>query len=389
MLGAGRRHRGSRVSPGRRLRVAQVGKLYFPHLGGVETHMRAIARQLTKSAVNVEAIVGQSERSAARVDRVDGIPVRRVTTLARIASNPVTIGLGRAMEASSTEVVHLHAPFPSGELAALRTLGDRPVVVTHHMDIWRQRLLRRSFAPFQQAFYRQARTIVASSPQLADHSAVLRAHRDRVVVVPLGIDFAEWDPSEKTLAAAAELREALGRGRPIVLFVGRLVYYKDVNILLRAVDGLDITLVIIGAGPFERALRKQAATLSKARVVFAGTVDDDELRAHYQAADLFVLPSGHPAETFGVVLLEAALNRLPLVTSDVPTGVQHVNKHEVTGLVAEARKPASFRAAIVRLIGDTGLRQSLAQGARERVLAQFGIDRVASMLAEIYREAAR
>lgn len=376
------------MSPSRRIGVAQVGKLYFPDLGGVETHMRAVTRQLALSAIDVEVIVGQSKRGLARVDQVDGIRVSRVATLARVAANPVTIGFGRAMKASSMDVIHLHAPFPSGELAALWALRDRPMVITHHMDIWRQRLLSVGFAPFQRAFYRRARNILASSPQLADHSAILRTHRDRVTVVPLGIDVAEWDVSEQTLAAAAELRETLGQGKPIVLFVGRLVYYKDLDILLRAVDGLDITLVIVGGGPLESNLRKQATTLSEVRVVFAGILDDHELRAHYQAADLLVLPSGHPAETFGVVLLEAALNELPLVTSDVPTGVQHVNKHQLTGLVAQARKPASFRAAIVRLINDAGLRRSLGQGARERVLAQFGIDRVASMLTEIYREAA-
>jgi glycosyltransferase involved in cell wall biosynthesis len=377
------------VSPSRRIGVAQVGKLYFPHIGGVETQMRAVARQLTMSGVDVEVIVGQSGRAAAREDRVDGIRVHRATTLARVAATPITYGLGRAMRASPMEVVHFHSPFPSGELAALRTLQDRRMVITHHMDIWRQRLLFQGFAPFQRAFYERAGFILASSPQLADHSTILRVHRDRVAVVPLGIDIAEWNASEQTLVAAGELRETLGEGKIIALFVGRLVYYKDLDILLRAVDGLDITLVIVGAGPFEAALRKQAAALSEVRVVFAGTVDANELRAHYQAADLFVLPSGHPAETFGVVLLEAALSQLPLITSDVPTGVQHVNKHELTGLVAQAGDPASFRAAIVRLMNDAGLRRSLGQGARDRVLAQFGIDRVASILTEIYREAAR
>jgi glycosyltransferase involved in cell wall biosynthesis len=377
------------VIPRSRIGVAQVGKLYFPHIGGVENQMRALTRQLTTSGVDVEVIVGQSERARARLDRVDTVTVNRVTTLARVVSNPVTVGLGRALKASPMDVFHLHAPFPSGELAALRTLQGRPVVITHHMDIWRQRLLLRGFAPWQRTFYRRARFILASSPQLADHSAILRANRDRVAVVPLGIDIAEWDASEGTLAAAAQLRETLGPNKQIALFVGRLVYYKDLDVLLRAIDGLDITLVIAGAGPLETVLRRQAASLSEARVVFAGTVDDKELRALYQAADLFVLPSGHPGEAFGVVLLEAAVNRLPLITSDVPTGVQHVNKHELTGLVAQARNPASFRAAIVRLINDAGLRRSLGQGARERVRAQFGIDRVASMLTEIYREAAR
>ncbi len=368
--------------------MTQIGKLYFPHIGGVETQMRAVARQLTMSGVDVEVIVGQSGRAVAREDWVDGIRVRRVTTLARVAANPITCGLGRTMKASSMEVLHFHAPFPSGELAAVRTLRDRTMVITHHMDIWRQRLLRRGFAPFQRAFYERARFILASSPQLADYSTILRSYRDRVVVVPLGIDIAEWNASEQILAVADKLRETLGRGKMIALFVGRLVYYKDLDVLLRATDGLDITLVIVGAGPFEAALRKQAATLSEVRVVFAGAVDESELRALYQAADFFVLPSGHPAETFGVVLLEAALNQLPLITSDVPTGVQHVNKHELTGLVARAREPESFRAAIVRLMNDAGLRRSLGQGARDRVVAQFGIDRVASLLTEIYCEAA-
>lgn len=377
------------MSPAKRLSVSKVGKLYFPHLGGVETQMHACAGTLAKSGVDVEIVVGQSGRAARRRDVVGGINVERMTTLACVSSNPVTVGLGRRLANSATDLIHVHAPFPSGEIATLRSVSDRPVVITHHMDVWRQKLLLKGFAPFQKALYKRARYILASSPQLADHSPLLRANSDRVAIVPLGIDVAAWEANEELVQAGQTLREKIGKGRPIVLFVGRLVYYKDVDVLLRAVDGLAIVLVIVGTGPLEQDLRRQAAALSGTTVIFEGAATDNRLRALYQAADLFVLPSGHPAETFGVVLLEAALNRLPLVTSDVPTGVQHVNKHGETGLVARARDPGSFRSAIRRLVDDPIMRRTMGEAARERATSQFNIERVSHLLMEVYREAIR
>ncbi len=107
------------------------------------------------------------------------------------------------------------------------------------------------------------------------------------------------------LQRAADIR-AEHRGRQIVLFVGRLVYYKGADVLVRAMASVDADLVMIGRGPLESELREIAVANGVAdRVTFLAPMDDTDLHAYYRAADVFCLPSVANSEAFGLVQIEA------------------------------------------------------------------------------------
>ncbi len=95
---------------------------------------------------------------------------------------------------------------------------------------------------------------------------------------------------------------------PIVLFVGRLVGYKGVDVLLQAMKGLDAETVIVGDGRVSMSLMALASDLGISdRVRFVGDVSEAELQAWYHACDVLVLPSVSKQEAFGMVQLEAML----------------------------------------------------------------------------------
>ena len=138
---------------------------------------------------------------------------------------------------------------------------------------------------------------------MARHAVELQDFRDKCLVVPFGVDTQRLAATREVRARADGLRTRYQT--PILLFVGRLVPYKGVDVLLRALTGIEATTLLVGEGPLRTILETQARELGLSRVHFLGEVSDAELTDLYHAADLFVLPSVTRAEAFGVVQLEA------------------------------------------------------------------------------------
>jgi rhamnosyl/mannosyltransferase len=161
------------------------------------------------------------------------------------------------------------------------------------------------------------------------------------------------------------------------LFVGRLVSYKGLDVLVRAVQGTALNVVIAGGGPLLSALQRWIADAGVAdRVVVAGEVSEDALPAYYQSADYVVLPSTTPAEMFGVALLEGMACARPVVNTALSTGVREVSIAGETGLEVPPADPAALREAMRRLAGDPSLRSRLGQAGRSRVESQFSLQKM-------------
>jgi rhamnosyl/mannosyltransferase len=274
--------------------------------------------------------------------------------------------------------VHLHFPYPPGEVSALLATPRTPTVITYHSDIVRQQTLLRAYGPLLRVVLRHAARILPTSPQYLARSPWLAPVRHKCRVIPLGIDLDPFTGVGRR-----------GDGRTI-LFVGRFRYYKGLRYLLDALRLLpDARLVLVGAGPLEQELRAYAAQPDLAgRVSFAGSVADALLPAYYAAADLFVLPACAPSEAFGLVLAEAEAAGLPCVSTELGTGTSYVNLEGVTGLIVPPADPAALAAACRRLLDDSALRGRLGAAGRARARAHFDIRRVADEVAEVYRQVA-
>ena len=376
--------------PGSRpLRVAMVVKLYPPWVGGLELHVAELAERMAAAhpAASVTVVTGQERRAGFVEETRGGVRVLRAATLLRAARTPITLGLGALLRRVDADVYHFHSPFPWGEVVALGAGLRAPVVVTHYHDIVRQKRLARLHRPFLDAFLRRADRVVAWTPQAAEGSPALRAHRDRVVVIPGGIDTRRFVPTAESRARAAELRRRLAPDGPVTLFVGRLVYYKGVDHLLRAFSGVPGTLLLVGRGDLRGELEALAERLRVLpRVRFLGEVGDAELPLYYQAADLLALPSSANTEAFGLVQLEAHASGIPTVCTDLPTGVTFVNQHGRTGLVVPPRDPAALAGALNRLLADEPLRREMGRTAQRRALAEFDVGRCAERVWALYEE---
>jgi rhamnosyl/mannosyltransferase len=207
----------------------------------------------------------------------------------------------------------------------------------------------------------------------------------KVRVIPFGIDPRPLAATAARMAAAGLLRRRYGE--PLVLFVGRLVPYKGVDVLLRAWPYVRASLLVVGDGPLRPLLERRAAALGLGgRVHFAGPLGDEDLAAAFHAADLFVLPSVTPNEAFGLVQLEAHACGLPVVSTDLPTGVPYANRHGVSGLVVPPGDAAALAAALGLLVDDVGLRRRLGEGARRRFHREFSLERMTDRVLALYEE---
>jgi lipopolysaccharide/colanic/teichoic acid biosynthesis glycosyltransferase len=213
----------------------------------------------------------------------------------------------------------------------------------------------------------------------------LAAFRHKCVVVPYGIEPALYTAADDGRKPALEHAAP----EPTVLFVGRLVPYKGVDVLLRALPGLGVRVTIVGDGPCRASLERLAAELGVAdRVTFAGQIPDEARLEAYRAADVCVLPSVSRQEAFGMVQVEAMLSGLPVVSTALPTGVPWVNQDGETGLIVAPGDAAALRAALASLAASPERRRRMGAQARARALATFTADRMCDAACDVYRDAA-
>ena len=353
--------------------VVHAAKFYAPVQGGMETIVRDLCDG-TADEWDVRVVAfNQAPRTV--VDRVGRVEVVRAAAFGQAASVPLSPAYFPRIWGARADCVVLHEPNPIAGTALFLHMPAPRLVVWHHSDLLRPWWAPHTYGRIQRALYRRAECVVVSSPNLAAASTLVGCAR-RVAVIPFGIDsdrYRRLDQARETLAG----RLRAGMLGPRVLFVGRFVYYKGVEVLVDAMAGCEGTLVLVGAGPLEAALRARASALGIAdRVRFAGHVSDDDLPAYYRACDLFVLPSVARTEAFGVVQVEAMAAGLPVVSTNLPTGVPWVNQDGVSGLVVEPGDAAALGAAIRRVTGDAALRTRLSDGARRRADGMFTRERM-------------
>jgi glycosyltransferase involved in cell wall biosynthesis len=375
------------------MRVTMVNKYYYPpHLGGIETHLRDISEGLVEHAgARVRAIVCNESRERAE-ERVGGVDVVRLPRQFALSSAPIALGMPGALRAemrlpAPPDIMHFHFPYPWGELSFLKARPDVPSVVLYHSDIVRQKRMLAAYRPFLERFLDRVDLIIASSPNMVTHSEFLAPRAEKCRVVNFGLHVERMAGTAETRLRAEELKRQ-HEGRPIVLFVGRLIYYKGADVLVRAMADVDADLVMIGRGPLEEELRAaaEAAGIS-GRITFLPPQSDEELSAWYRAADVFCLPSVARSEAFGLVQIEAHAAGTPVVSTDLTTGVPYANLDGITGLTVPVGDAAALAAALNRLLADDALRERLGRQAEERALTQFTIPKMVEQTLRVYDEA--
>ena len=375
----------------RRLRVLHLGRFHDTYAvsGGIGRHVSELLTALA-GRIDVDNLVAAPGWRGDTL-RCGGYRVFRVPCLGVIASTAIAPGMIRVAQrlhaARPYDIVHLHFPDPMGQLVAEALPREVRRVVTWHSDIVRQRRLLRLYRPWLERFLRDVDCVIASSVNLFQTSQQLAGvPPERRVVIPFGIDYARF-AAPAVLQRAEELRKTIDRRQVVVFAIGRHVYYKGFDHLIRAIASLpQAYLVLGGSGPLTTELKRLAQSSGIThRVRFTGPLGEHELAAWFHACDIFCLPSSSQAETFGLVQLEAMGCGKPVVCTRLGTGVNEVCVEGVTGLTAEPGDATSLADCIGRLIADGELRRRLGSAGRQRAHEMFSAQRMAEQTLAIYR----
>ncbi|GAG40766.1 unnamed protein product, partial [marine sediment metagenome] len=223
-----------------RPKVVHVGKYYRPVPGGIETYCYHLCERL-KDRTDLTVVVSHTAPRRA-VEDVQGVKVVRLPRYAQIASTPISPGLIPWLRRVHADILHVHLPNPMAEVAYLSARPRGKLVVSYHSDIIRQKHLFELYQAVNRTFLSRADRIIAATPQNVDYSPVLSRFKDRTCIIPYGVRADDFRLTPGRRKRVGELRERFGPR--IIFFVGRHVYYKGIEHLIRAMQHVDAHLVV-------------------------------------------------------------------------------------------------------------------------------------------------
>jgi len=281
------------------------------------------------------------------------------------------------------DIVHVSTPDILGTRAQTfaRKLGV-PVVASMHtrfetyLDYYGLGWARPLAEAHLDRFYRRSDHVLAPTPALVAELAAVRGD-DRASVWSRGIDRDLFRPERRSPEWRRE--QGLADGDVVVLFFGRLVLEKGIDIFVSAVrtlqDKAPVKALVVGAGPAEDAFRSLPGT------VLTGHLDGAALARAVASADIMLSPS--TTETFGNVLLEAMACGLPVVSADAPNA-RTLLVDGNTGMLCRPRDPGDYAGRMMPLVTSPRMRREMGAAARA-ASAAYSWDAASHSVAQVYR----
>jgi glycosyltransferase involved in cell wall biosynthesis len=361
---------------------------YYPSVGGGIRYQKDIVDYFRAKGHVVDVLTVSGDKSVHVRSDTQGsvIELPRLARNSALISAPYCYILGKL--APDYDILHFNFPNPMAELAAVRygkKLGNAKKIVFYHADIVPAKrfsgVYNRLITP---RFLRLMDHIIVSSPNLPKHSSNLAPFKEKICVIPFGIDVNYYTPPSPEETGSKPSRQLT----PNILFVGRLSRYKGIDYLIRAMSHAPGRLSIVGNGPLKETLIQLTDHLQLTdRVFFCGYVSEQELLQKYRQADILVLPSTDAGEAFGYVLIEAMACHTALISTQLNTGTSYVNADGQTGFVVPPKDVEALSKAIRSLADNPDMLVRFKDQALRRAHELFSLERMLSETEELYCKA--
>lgn len=361
------------------LDIVLLNDSFHPQIDGVANTVKNYARVLKQD--NGNPIVITPENPDANdsifdypVVRYPGLDVRKF--IGYFAGNPFSPSVVRNLNKKDFSLFHSHCPFASTMLSrCLRDIYDKPIIMTYHtkfdIDIKKE-------VPGK-VFQDQLIDLIVDNVSSCDEVWVVSdgagknlrslGYTGEYIVMPNGVDIPKGRLSHDDYMLKTKDYN-LPDNLPVFLFVGRLMWYKGIKIILDALSGLksqdyDFRMIFVGKGQDENEIKKYANDIKVMdKCIFTGPIyDREKLKAIYCRSNLFLFPSDF--DTNGLVVREAAAMSLPSVLIDKSAASEGVTKN-VDGFMI-SNNPASLSALLVRLINDLPMVRSVGENASKNL----------------------
>ncbi len=384
------------------MNILLISDVYFPRVNGVSTSIKTFTEQLQKLGHTVHLIApdyGVETADEAMGEKwISRVPARKIFFDPEdyLMKYREVLRLLAPLKDKKFDIIHIHTPFIAHYAGLkLSKLLNIPVVETyhtffedylHHYLPWIPKSVAKSLArSISKKQCNQVDAIVAPSQPMLD---VLRSYgiNSKAEVIATGLQahsFAEAD------GAAFRAKYGIAQNRPMLLYVGRVAFEKNIDFLVRMTKLLtaetpNILLVITGEGPAEPSLRALVKTLGiEKNVQFIGYLDrNTHLNACYLAADIFVFAS--KSETQGLVLLEAMAQGTPVIAiAELGTASILV---EGQGAMIAVEDEAEFAHKVHALLANPVHSEHLGQRAKEYAYNKWSAETQAERKLNFYLE---
>ena len=380
------------------LRIIQFVDTYFPMIDGVVVTVHNYAALLNRRGKTAVIFPQQKKKPGAYAGLgYETVQVRKAGL--SVSEYPLPVPrldgrLKRYLRDFHPDIIHVHSPFFLGMYAAAYARRHRiPCVATFHskyyddaLNITGSKLLAGAATKIIVRFYRRADSVWACSRGTAE---TLRSYgyRGDVFVMDNGSSYRIEAGERESLAARAAEKYGLEQGKKTLLFIGHLIWHKNLRLVLDtmkqlAETGEDYRLLIAGDGYDAEEIRQYAASLAfpEGAVRFLGKIEDRDLLAGVILfSDLFFFPSVY--DNSPLVLREAASLGVPALLTAGSNAAEAVTK-DVNGFTAE-ESPEAMSAEIRRIFGDEALLRSAGKSAETTVAKTW--EQIVAEVEEQYR----
>jgi glycosyltransferase involved in cell wall biosynthesis len=345
-----------------RVRILTLSWEYPPYkLGGIAEHVYELSKGLTRKGQEVHVVTLGSfpyeEKEGVYIHKI-AIEASEPNFIARMNEEMEKIG-DSIIDPFNIDIIHAHDWMVGSAAIDLAFRYRKPLISTiHSSEFGRSQGIKDEYQmrihELEERLVRSSDHVIVCSESMQREIQGLFGATGKISVIPNGIDVSKFDFS----VDSESIREKFCglKNIKVILFLGRLVYQKGVNVLIGAMPMIlsrystgkrDVKLVIVGEGPMRTQLEKDAAYLGVLKnVVFTGYLDDDTVRSLLKAADVVVVPSLY--EPFGIVALEALAAKTPLVVSDVGGLAELINDDE--GVKVPPDDSESLAKSIVKIL---------------------------------------
>lgn len=362
-----------------RLKILMPSIYFPPRVGGIESHVYYLARELVRRGHGVHVVTTHTEPESPWKETMEGVDVTRLVsfgkhfmgwTLGSLVSAPEIVRLS-----AGCDLLHCHtfATAVGGDIGA--ALFRRPLVTTVHSS----HFLRLAGNPIMRGAMKvllgRAGALLSTSEEI---DGVVRDMLPGAFTMPIvnGIDTETFRPSEPCLERP--------EGEFIIVCPRRLVTKNGVEYLVRALPlirkELPVRAYLAGDGPLREDLESLARSLGvRENIEFMGSVENTKMPGVYSSADLIVIPS--LVEATSIAALEA-MSCGKVVAASRVGGLPEIIDDSV-GILFESGSPESASEAVIRAARDVD-RESLGRAARERVVANWSIQSMVDVHMDIY-----
>lgn len=367
------------------IKVLHIGKYSIEKNGGIETMIRTIFKNCPAAVKNTLICFG--DKNCEKKIFNSRIIINRETF--KIFSQSFSFSYAKSIknEINKHQIIHLHLPNIYGSLLVLLFKKKETKIIIHwHSDIQGKQLIYFLIKFIEKKVIQSAKYIICTSRNYAETSEPLKLFQKKIKIIPIGVS--DKIGINQPFRVTAQIQHLIKKnsGKKIIITTGRLVKYKGFRYLIDAFKYLnnEKVLIIVGDGPEKKSIRTQILE-SKKNIFLLSNINDSDLNFLLKKSHIFCLPSISRAEAFGIVLIEAMKNSLPLITTNINgSGMNYINRNNINGIVVEKENSIELAKAINKICDNDIMRKKFSENSKILFKRKFTEKNFLEKLVELY-----